>query len=352
MRTLICERCLIPSSYPGINFDDQQICTLCQNYSERVLFGEAALKDKLGSKDGDRYDAIIGISGGKDSCYVAYYAKQILNLRVLAVCYDFPFMVDLARDNIKRVCKSLDIDFVRIETKRNLEYRLLRNHLTSLAATGTTWGQCLFCHYGIDAVLYNVAVKERIPFILSGITQNELWNPGSRMRFLTNRVKRLDWKETLRFVYYQTRAYAGLLDQRFQFPLPDNPPFAAYSKIKTPQEGPETVYFFNYVHWDGSAIEEILRRKTSWTKPDRATSWRYDCILEPLLDYTYKREFGISTVGLYLSNQIRAGLISREEAMIIQQQSESADQLRRDVERVFDFLKIPERTRSRFFDAA
>ncbi len=154
------------------------------------MFGEAAFLDKISSKHGDKYDCVLGISGGKDSCYVAYLAKKKFNLRTLAVCYDFPFLVDLARQNVKKVCDSLDLDLEIIKTNNNLEYNLLRNHLISLAGTGTTWGQCIFCHYGIDAVLFNVAKEKNIPFILSGITSNELWNPGSRTQFLLNRVKK------------------------------------------------------------------------------------------------------------------------------------------------------------------
>ena len=41
----------------------------------------------------------MGISGGKDSCYVAYLAKKKYGLRVLAVTYDFPFMVELAAEH-------------------------------------------------------------------------------------------------------------------------------------------------------------------------------------------------------------------------------------------------------------
>ena len=73
---------------------------------------------------------------------------------------------------------------------------------------------------------------------------------------------------------------------------------------------------FDYIEWDQETIEKTPRyEETGWQKPERSLSWRYDCVLEPLLDYTYQREFGISSAGLYLCDLIRSGGISREEAL-------------------------------------
>ena len=88
-----------------------------------------------------------------------------------------------------------------------------------------------------------------------------------------------------------------------------------------------------------------------WIKPDKAISWRYDCILEPLLDYTYLKEFGVSTVGLYLSSLIREGLITRDEAIKIQKESENEDLLKQSVKKVYEMLKIPESVLTTFFNA-
>jgi hypothetical protein len=347
----ICIKCLIPETYPSTTFNQQGVCNHCLEFKKPELLGEEAFLEKIRSKQGDKYDCVLGISGGKDSCYVAYLAKEKFKLRALAVCYDFPFLVDLARQNIQKVCDSLDLDLVIIKCKNNLEYDLLRNHMISLAGTGTTWGQCLFCHYGIDAVLYNVAKEKNIPFILSGITKNELWNPGNRNKFLLNRVKRLPVTELIGFAYHQSKAYWGLIDQRKQFKIPDNSCFNTYKRAKLPSNGPEIMEVFDYIHWDQDDIEKTLKGETGWAKPDKATSWRYDCILESLLDYTYKKEFGISTVGLYLSGLIRNGLISREEALRIQKQSEDDEYLKESVKYVFDFLKIPQKIQNKFFNS-
>jgi hypothetical protein len=341
----------MPDTYPAISFDEHGICNPCLEHKKTELLGEELFLQRLGSKRGEKYDCVLGISGGKDSCYVAYLAKEKFNLRVLAVCYDFPFLRDLARQNIKNVCDSLELDLEVIKSKNGLEYNLLRNHLISLAPTGTSWGQCMFCHYGIDAVLYNVATEKKIPFILSGITRNELWNPGNRTKFLYKRFKNLPLIDRIKFIYFQSKAYFRLVDQRRQFSIPQVNCLNVYKRATLPENGPEVVSVFDYIGWHQDEIEKILADRTGWIKPQESISWRYDCILEPMLDYTYKKEFGISTVGLYLSGLIRSGLLNRKEAMKILEESENDERLREKLEHVFDFLDIPQPFRDTFFNA-
>ncbi|GAG05270.1 unnamed protein product, partial [marine sediment metagenome] len=191
---------------------------------------------------------------------------------------------------------------------------------------------------------------KHIPFILSGITENELWNPGSRTKFLLKKVKSLPINEILKFVYYQSKAYTYLIDQRRQFKIQGNSCYNTYKRATIPLNGPEIIQIFDYISWDQNEIEKTLMEQTGWIKPEKPTSWRYDCILEPLLDYTYKKEFGISTVGLYLSGLIRSGLIKREEALTVQKESEDKDTLQHQVEFAFNYLQIPEAIQDKFFN--
>ncbi len=197
-----CAQCLMPNTYPGITFDAGGVCNHCRSYEKPEPVGEARFLELVRSRRGQEYDCVLGISGGKDSCYVAYLAREF-GLRALAVCYDFPFMVDLARQNARTVCEHLGLEMLVVKSRNNLEFDLLRNHLISLAATGTTWGQCMFCHYGIEAILYETARSRGIPFILSGVTTREKWwNPGNRMGILARRLKDLPLAEKVRFGVY------------------------------------------------------------------------------------------------------------------------------------------------------
>jgi len=341
----------MPDSYPGIEFDKKGVCNNCRDYVSKELLGEDALRQKLRSPVSGEYDCILGISGGRDSCYVAYLAAKKLNLRALAVCYDFPFLCDLARQNIQNVCNALDMELNIVKTKKNLEYNLLRDHIISVAETGTSWGQCLFCHYGIDAVLYKIAQEKRIGFILSGVIEHELWNPGNRTKYLLIRIRRLRIDKIIKFIYHQSKAYCNLVRQRLEFPLPQNHCLSAYKKPKKPEGGPESIKVFDYLPWDQNIIEQTLVEQLGWIRPENQLSWRYDCILEPMLDYTYKKEFGISTAGIYLSGLIRAGLIEREQAQEMLEEIEDEGNLQGKLNLIFDYLEIPASVRQVFYHA-
>ncbi len=346
-----CAKCLMPGTYPDITFDDNGVCNHCLSYKKPELLGADRFLAKLHAKPGIEYDCVLGISGGKDSCYVAYLAKKF-GLRALAVSYDFPFMVDLARENAKAVCDRLGLELIVIRSRNNLEYNLLRNHVMSLAATGTTWGQCMFCHYGIEAILYQVAQSRGIPFVLSGVTSNEVWwNPGSRLRFLAKRVRSLPLSEQVLFGLYQSRAFVGLVDQRRQFPIPGNRCLNAYMRAKLPSDGPEMVKVFDFIEWDQEIIEKTLQEETGWQKPRQALTWRYDCILEPLLDYTFKKEFGISSTGLYLCGLIRSGALCRDEALRLVEENEDQTRLDASLKTVLNFLEIPLPVQRKFWDS-
>jgi glutamine---fructose-6-phosphate transaminase (isomerizing) len=350
-----CTRCLLPETYPAITFDGEGVCCFCAGWRRKELPGRKVLLDTIlsagrtatGGGKGD-YDCIVGISGGKDSCYVAYHAAVELGLRVLAVSYDFPFFRDLARENARTVCDRLGIDLEIVRTRNDLEIDLLRNHIMSLAPTGTTWGQCIFCHYGIDAILYGKAREKNVPVILSGVTDHELWNPASRVKMLFKRVRNLSPSGIAGFVRHQTKAWLNLVDQRKQFPVPGNSCWNAYSRPRLPANGPETIKVFDYIRWDQKMIEKTLAAEAGWKKPERELTWRYDCRLEPLLDITYLKEFGVSTVGIYLSSMIREGLMTRAEALAALEESEKKETLRQSLEEVFDFLGIPAKEREAF----
>ncbi len=115
----ICTRCVMDTTYPGIAFDQQGHCHLCNEYlakkdiigyrpgeSEKEL-DKLVAKIKEDCKD-KPYDVILGLSGGVDSAYMAYLANQ-LGLRIMAVHVDTGWNMESAENNIRKVCEKLDL---------------------------------------------------------------------------------------------------------------------------------------------------------------------------------------------------------------------------------------------------
>jgi N-acetyl sugar amidotransferase len=116
----VCSRCIYDSKITGIFFDDDGVCSYCRQIEELVeVYGTGKEKGavefqkivnemkKRGKQN--KYDCVIGVSGGTDSSYLLLKAKE-WGLRPLAVHYDNTWNSAIATENIKKVTSSLDID--------------------------------------------------------------------------------------------------------------------------------------------------------------------------------------------------------------------------------------------------
>jgi len=116
----ICTRCIFDSTLHGIIFDVDGVCNYCrmvESLAEKYGTGQEKGKIKFDKivdaiKKGGRgkkYDVAVGVSGGTDSSYMLYLAKE-LELRPLAVHYDNTFNSAIATENIRRVTAALNVD--------------------------------------------------------------------------------------------------------------------------------------------------------------------------------------------------------------------------------------------------
>lgn len=116
-----CSRCILDTNDdPYIRFDDKGLCNHCRKYdyqaNEQVFSGEVAERklnaiiDKIKQEGkGKPYDTILGVSGGVDSTYLAYLAKQY-GLRLLLFHFDNGWNSELAVKNIENLSTKLGYD--------------------------------------------------------------------------------------------------------------------------------------------------------------------------------------------------------------------------------------------------
>ena len=116
----VCSRCIYDERVPAISFNDEGVCNYChqlddlvEQYGTGQPEGEARLMKtvKAIKRDGKgkKYDCVIGVSGGTDSSYMVYLAKE-WGLRPLAVHYDNTWNSSIATQNIHKVLKALNVD--------------------------------------------------------------------------------------------------------------------------------------------------------------------------------------------------------------------------------------------------
>ena len=108
------------------------------------------------------FDALIPISGGKDSTYVLYMAKQELGLKCLAFTYDNGYLSQHAKNNIDNACKKLGVEHIYYRLDPNLA-----NKLYSLFLKKTGWF-CPVCMRGIGMATFLLQNLYRAPLTIRG----------------------------------------------------------------------------------------------------------------------------------------------------------------------------------------
>ena len=170
----ICSNCIMDTTDPNITFDERGWCDYCRNYYENIQpnwhpneKGKkmlAPIIDKI-KKDGKRrdHDCLIGISGGVDSSYVTYLAKEKFGLRPLIFHVDAGWNSQEAVNNISRLIDALGLDLYTevvdwLEMK-DLQLAFLK---AQVPHQDTPQDHVFF------AALYNFAAKHRFKYIITG----------------------------------------------------------------------------------------------------------------------------------------------------------------------------------------
>ena len=95
---IYCKICLQPNTRPNSHFSSDGICPACDYYFKVSKYADWQermndLKDVLSGfrrKQGQHFDCIIGVSGGKDSLRQALWVRDKLKLKPLLVCFTYP----------------------------------------------------------------------------------------------------------------------------------------------------------------------------------------------------------------------------------------------------------------------
>ena len=170
----ICMRCIYDERMPSISFDQNGICNYCyqidylkEQYGTGTEKGhklfESILKEIKKVGRGKVYDCIVGVSGGTDSSYLLYMAKEVWGLRPLAVHYDNTWNSAIATMNIQKVLAGLDIDlYTHVVDNKEADDIFRSFFLSGVAEIDSS------TDLGYAYLLRQVAAKYSVKFILEG----------------------------------------------------------------------------------------------------------------------------------------------------------------------------------------
>jgi hypothetical protein len=323
-----CSKCILPGNYPGIVFNKDGICNYCVGHTVREYGGMDALKrdieaalEKKQKERSKEYDCMICFSGGRDSSFLLYYFKKVLNLRVLAYSVDNGFIPEQTKMNMKNITDMLNVKLV-IEKHQNLE-RCLKHHISawikrpSAAMIGLL---CTGCKYSMVSRIKKFAEKEKIPIVILGETPFE--TEGHYKRNLMKINPNSGDSSTI------DRSFiAGYLNRVLRNPRWILNPYALmmqfaeyffYFRKNVLGIGDFFPFFpfMNYIRWEEKKVVSILTKELDWKQnPNVEMNWRGDCQVAILKLYLYKKILGFNDTDEGLSCLIRDKQITRQEAL-------------------------------------
>lgn len=291
------------TSDPTITFDADGVCSHCY-YADKVLptvrwtpEGSVRALERIAAtirnaSDGP-YDSIIGLSGGVDSSYAAYLAKR-LRLRPLAIHFDNGWNSELAVENIQRVVEgcSYDLQTYVIDWK---EFRDLQRAFLLASVVDIE----LLTDHAISAAMARLATENGVRYMLSGI--NTATEHGMPAAWYWDKA---DWTN-IRGIHRQF----GTVPLR-TFP---HQPRSQLLRARLLGRGPVTVQLLNYVNYRRDEAARTLTREFGWReyggKHHESTFTRF------YQSYILPTKFGIDKRRAHISDRIRNGEMSREEAL-------------------------------------
>lgn len=163
-----CKRCLQSDTRPGITFNDDGICGAClwQDEIEKIDWKAREkelqdIADNAKCRAKGSYDCAIGVSGGKDSTFQAFYAREVLGLRPLLVNCEPSEITSIGAHNIENL-KKHGFETISINPNRDVLTKLMKRdfweYLNPIKCT----------EYPLYASTYIIADKFDIPLIIQG----------------------------------------------------------------------------------------------------------------------------------------------------------------------------------------
>ena len=299
----ICSRCVMDTTDPAITFNEQGHCNHCTEFIEkRAHFSykgaesDQALENliqqiKVQGK-GKEFDCIVGLSGGVDSSYTAWKAKQ-LGLRVLGVHMDNGWNSIEANQNIRNLASKLQIEYECVVLDWQEFKQIQRAFLKASVPEADTPTDI-----AILSVLHRIAAKHGVKYILSG---------GN---FATEGILPKHWHynaKDLRYFSHICQSFGSVRLKSF-------PTFGfmreTYYKIF---KGLRMIYFLNYVPFDKNESITLLKRELDWQDyGGKHYESKYTGFIQA---YYLFNKFNIDYRRATYSSQICAGAVDRMEAI-------------------------------------
>jgi N-acetyl sugar amidotransferase len=297
----ICGRCIYDESVPSIRFDENGVCNYCHmvdsliaEYHTGKPEGEKTIQvilEKIKKEGrGKKYDCVIGLSGGTDSSYMVYWALQN-GLRPLAVHYDNTWNTAIATENIRKVLSKLNVDlFTHVVNNKEADDIFRSFFLADVPELDASTDLAL------AETMYRAANKYNVKYILEGHSfVAEGISPLGKNYFDGKYIKSIHKK-------------FGRMPMK-TYPLMSFSKFIKWTTFKRIQK----IRPLWYIKYSKEEARSFLEKEFGWEYygghhlENRMTAFNHS--------YYFPKKFHVDYRNNSLSASVRAGKMSREEAI-------------------------------------
>lgn len=318
-----CTKCILPENYPFLDLDNNGVCNICNKYQKQKFKGRDQLEkllEKYRSANGE-VDCLVGLSGGRDSSFGLHILKNELGMNPVGFSYDWLLTSRKARHNIAKMAGALGVEVIYRCGNYERQARNIRKNINGFLHSPDL-GMLTFVQAG-DKEMYHFGRKIRKEKDL----KLTVWCSGYQLeqreffigycginKTLVNNPRLYDYGWVTKL---QLGAYYGLKTLKNPYfwnrSIWDN--LMAFWHCFVAKD--DFLYLFNYYPWNEQEVEQVLREKYQWEADLNygVNQWRMDDFHTSFINYVYYTMGGFSEFDDFRSNQVREGLITRDEAL-------------------------------------
>lgn len=314
-----CTKCILPETFPEIQFDEKGVCNICNSHKIKTLLGKHALLDVI-SKLPKEKPLLVAFSGGRDSSYCLHYLKKELGLNCIAYSYDWGMLTDLGRRNQSLMCAKLNVEHILVSADIRKKRKNIQLNVEAWLKKPSLGMIPLFMAGDKQYFYHAYRLLKELDASILVMGENYLEKTGFKTAFsgaqqsiTGNMAYHISSANKLRMVSYYLGQYISNPSYINQS-LTDTV-VAAKSYYGLPHD---YLNLFNYIPWKEEEVDAVLINEYGWeTDPETNSTWRIGDGTAAFYNYIYFIACGFTEADTFRSNQIREGMITREKAMVL-----------------------------------
>ncbi len=341
-----CKRCVMPDTRPGIVFDSEGVCRPCRVADERKKIDWdkrykelEALCDKYRGKNGNYYDCIVTVSGGKDSTYQVYVMKELMKMNPLLINVHNFSWTETGRHNFNNLSDTFGCDTISLHLNRKAARKMLWDGFFKMGSPTWYWDKAVYVYpirMGINFKIPLIVYGENVDYEYGGSMTKETYSAKNQIN--NDVAKQVDWDFWL----------------NEEVSMKDLNPLIYPTDQEIEAAGLEPIYLSYFMGWDGYENMEFAK-KHGFKSLNDTGEWKREGFIEdydqidskgylvhPLLKYPKLGHARATDVACYW---IRTGRITREEGIRLVMEHDH----KMDPEALKDFLSFLGHTEEEFW---